>query len=591
MKKIILLFIMLYGTMSQAATKKPAVVDLTVIEVTDTSMENVYYHQTNFATPTKLVFTNLTSVSGYVYFHQTTNLVEVEFPALVQTGNYFYFHQNLALTKIKAPLLQTVHGYLYANGNTSLTELNVCSLTQILPIDQFSTTDPYYYIHNNTPAIDAGPYCFSLGGPSNLALSDNSISENLNPNTLIGILSATSNYPNGTLTYSLPQYELNNNLFKITGNQLKSNTTFDYETGTTYQVRVKVMNQLGESTTSDFTIHITNVINENLTVIQITDTTLDNVYYHQVSFPTPTKLVFTNLTSVSGYVYFHQNPNLVEVEFPVLLQTGSYFYVHQNQSLTNMKAPVLNTVHGYLHVSGNNVLTELNVCNLTQILPLPNPVVVQDPYYYIENNPLLNFSTTCLINTTITYTPANPIIVLPAPNTLIGTFSSDATGNVTYFFADAQGNPTTNPNFVIVGNGLYLANEYDTYQQSDFTIDIGSIRVNSSRMNNTALSTGLNQKKITPITFSISNVQLGLAVPNENHFSLSPNPCGDYFTINTVDGLSDFDVKLFDLNGKLLLNQKAQNLQPIEVNRLESGIYILNICSEKITQTVRLVKK
>jgi hypothetical protein len=116
-----------------------------IIYITDTTMNNVYYHQTSYLNPTKLVFSNLTNVSGYIYFHQTNNIVEVEFPLLTNTGGFVYFHQNLSMKKIKAPNLQTIVNYLYVNGNSNLEELNICNLTNI----NCSNQEPYIYVTNN----------------------------------------------------------------------------------------------------------------------------------------------------------------------------------------------------------------------------------------------------------------------------------------------------------------------------------------------------------------------------------------------------------------------------------------------------------
>jgi hypothetical protein len=130
---------------------------LNVIEITDAVLEDVYYHQTSYLYPTKLVFTNLTTVNGYVYFHQTNNIVEVEFPLLESTGRYFYFHGNTLLEKITAPSLNSVVDYLYVTGSTNLQVLDICNLSDIYCDGQ----EPYYYITNNTPAIDAAQPCFS----------------------------------------------------------------------------------------------------------------------------------------------------------------------------------------------------------------------------------------------------------------------------------------------------------------------------------------------------------------------------------------------------------------------------------------------
>ena len=161
------------------------------------------------------MFTNLTSVNGYVYFHNNINLVEVDFPLLDNIGSYFYFNGNTSLEVVNAPNLTSISDNLYISGNSSLQQLNICNLEGILQVDDFSV--PYYYISNNNSTVDANPPCFSQGVPENLTVSNLSISENVDANTTIGILAADTNYVNGSLIYYLTDFELDNDKFKIVG--------------------------------------------------------------------------------------------------------------------------------------------------------------------------------------------------------------------------------------------------------------------------------------------------------------------------------------------------------------------------------------
>ncbi len=146
-----------YGNELTFTTSNTAPVQPDIVYITDTTLNNVYYHQTNYLNPTKLVFSNLTSVSGNIYFHQTNNIVEVEFPLLTNTGGHVYFHQNLSMLKINAPNLNAIVDYLFVNGNSFLQELNLCNLTSITCSNQ----EPYIYIANNNAVIDNNQQCFT----------------------------------------------------------------------------------------------------------------------------------------------------------------------------------------------------------------------------------------------------------------------------------------------------------------------------------------------------------------------------------------------------------------------------------------------
>jgi hypothetical protein len=563
--------------------------NVVTVEITDTILENIYYHQNSFTEPTKLVFTNLSSVNGYVYFHNNVNLVEVDFPLLDNTAGYFYFNGNSSLEIVNAPNLTSVSDHLYISGNTSLQQLNICNLEEILQVDDFSI--PYYYILNNNSTVDTNSPCFSQGPPENLAIDNLTIAENQTLNSTIGALTADSNYANGSLTYYLTEFELDNDKFSIVGNELVTATPLDYETKKRYTIKLGVRNQLGEKIESEFYISVQDVLDETITIIEITDTTLENIYYHQNnSFITPTKLVFTNLTSVNGYVYFHNNVNLVEIDFPLLDNIGSSFYFNGNQSLEIVNAPNLNTIYEYLYVSVNPILETLNICSLTQILPNPDFPEIET-YYYIRNKPSLDFSTTCLIQTSILFKPVRNIIVQPAPNTLVGTFSSDADvdSNIRYFFVDEKGIEVISNDFVIIGNNVYLAKEYEDYTETDFTLDINAIRVftvgsnvdgkylnNKSQSENyTSTTNNINEKIDLTFSLNIENTTLSINdFSNEKQIFLYPNPTKNNFYLNSKNNFNI--VSIFDLTGRHIKTFQS-NENKYDVSNLHSGTYLIKI--------------
>ncbi|WP_299123626.1 T9SS type A sorting domain-containing protein [uncultured Winogradskyella sp.] len=586
--------------------------NVTTIEITDTTLDNVYYHQNSFTEPTKLVFTNLTSVSGSIYFHQNVNLVEVDFPLLQNAGSSIYFHQNLSLVEVDFPLLESTGSYFYFNGNLSLEiinapnltsvtrylsvsgnesllELNICNLTEIVQDD---SSLPYYNVSNNNSIIDAEPQCFSIGAPNNLIISNSIISENQDLNTIIGTLSADSNGSNEDLIYYLTEYEFDDNEnFLIIGNELVTNTPLDFEGRNEYVIEIGVRNHLGEKLESEFTINVEDIINETITTIEITDTTLDNIYYHKDnSFITPTKLVFTNLTSVNGSIYFYQNVNLVEVDFPMLENTGSHIYFDRNLSLEVVNAPALTTIANYLYVSGNESLTAFNVCNLIQIQQVDD----NESYYYIRNNSNLDISTTCLTITDVIFSPVDTIVILPAPNTLIGTFISDSDDlNIQYYFVDDDGNQVVNEDFVIVNNELYLAREYEDYIETDFNdLIINAIRTVSTTTGDSVdtqnRNSTLNERIELVFSFSIDNAVLGVNDFNSdlNEISINPNPAKQYFRVYSKMPLES--ITIYGIAGNRLRTYD-ENEQQLYVGDLPSGIYLVNI--KQKNNSINVIKR
>jgi hypothetical protein len=97
--------------------------------------------------------------------------------------------------------------------------------------------------------------------PTNINLSSSSISENVPTGTTIGTLSATDPDAGDTFTFSLVDVGLypDNNSFFIDGTTLKSSVIFDFETKSSYSIRVRVTDAGGLTFDKTITITITDV--------------------------------------------------------------------------------------------------------------------------------------------------------------------------------------------------------------------------------------------------------------------------------------------------------------------------------------------
>ncbi|MFJ7669425.1 cadherin domain-containing protein [Lysinibacillus sp. NPDC097195] len=102
--------------------------------------------------------------------------------------------------------------------------------------------------------------------PTNITLNSNAVTENQPLGTIVGTLSTTDPDTQETFTYSLVQGALDNNSFTIVGNELRTNSSFDYEAKNSYSVRINVTDKGGFTFEKVFTILITNV-NESPTDI------------------------------------------------------------------------------------------------------------------------------------------------------------------------------------------------------------------------------------------------------------------------------------------------------------------------------------
>jgi hypothetical protein len=136
--------------------------------------------------------------------------------------------------------------------------------------------------------------------PTNLALSNNTVAENQIIGTVIGNLSSTDPDTGNTFTYSLVSGTgaTDNSLFTISGNQLKTNSVFDFETKNSYSIRVQTRDQGGLTYQKQLTINISNLTDNTITGTANTNnitTTNDKDIIDAVAGNDTITSVFTNL--------------------------------------------------------------------------------------------------------------------------------------------------------------------------------------------------------------------------------------------------------------------------------------------------------
>ena len=94
--------------------------------------------------------------------------------------------------------------------------------------------------------------------PTDLDLDNNILYENIPPNSVVGKLSTTDPNSADSFTYTLVTGagDTDNTAFTIDGNQLKINDSLDYETKSSYSIRVKTTDVGGESYQEQLTINV-----------------------------------------------------------------------------------------------------------------------------------------------------------------------------------------------------------------------------------------------------------------------------------------------------------------------------------------------
>jgi len=104
--------------------------------------------------------------------------------------------------------------------------------------------------------------------PTDISLSSSSVEENNQAGDVIGLLSSTDPDINDSHTYSLVSGtgDTDNGSFTIDGSQLKAAVAFDFETKSSYSIRIKTDDGQGGTFEKEFTINILNVLEPNISV-------------------------------------------------------------------------------------------------------------------------------------------------------------------------------------------------------------------------------------------------------------------------------------------------------------------------------------
>ncbi|WP_162843302.1 T9SS type A sorting domain-containing protein [Ichthyenterobacterium magnum] len=79
---------------------------------------------------------------------------------------------------------------------------------------------------------------------------------------------------------------------------------------------------------------------------------------------------------------------------------------------------------------------------------------------------------------------------------------------------------------------------------------------------------------------------------NSSSFSVYPNPTDSMLNIQLKSGISNGNLEVFDILGKLVLSQglNSENLSEINVAHLNSGLYLIKISAEDKSETQRFIK-
>ncbi len=113
--------------------------------------------------------------------------------------------------------------------------------------------------------------------PTSIVLSNSSIDSNSSDNAVVGTFSTSDPDIGDTFTYQLVTGDGadDNDAFTITGNSLQINSSPDFETQSSYSIRVQTTDSVGASYSEAFTINVNNV-NESPTDLVLSNSSIDS---------------------------------------------------------------------------------------------------------------------------------------------------------------------------------------------------------------------------------------------------------------------------------------------------------------------------
>ena len=155
----------------------------------------------------------------------------------------------------------------YGITDTATVTITINGVYDEPPYTPPAYTPPAYYPPPYSPPANHAPTAISL--------DSSSVAENQPANTIVGALSTTDPDSGNTFTYTLVSGtgDTDNSSFNINGSNLRTSAIFDYETKSSYSIRVRSTDQGGLWFEKQFTITVTDV-NETPTNISLSSSSV-----------------------------------------------------------------------------------------------------------------------------------------------------------------------------------------------------------------------------------------------------------------------------------------------------------------------------
>lgn len=449
------------------------------------------------------------------------------------------------------------HGTLYAGGvplavgNTVAS--NDLATFKYVPDQHYSGADQFtWQAFDGTSFGNTATLNLSVAHvdypPYDIALSNSTVSENQPAGTVVGDLDALAIEPASYAYIMTPGAgDTDNGSFAIVGNQLVTTTSFDYETRTSYSVRVKALSSNGTSLEKAYTITVQNVI-ETPTDIVMTNYSVDE---NQAAGTLVGGLASLQPEVNSTYTYAlasgaGDNDNAM---FSIV---GNQVYTTQafNYEATQQLSMRIKTTD-----NNNNSFEKAIVISVNNLNDAPTAITLSNSTFEDHQ----------------------------AVGTVVGDFSAtdeDYIDTHSYALVSGAGS-TDNASFSISGNHLVSAQVFDYNVQNVYSI---RVQVQDQAGASYEKQFTIN---ITHVSQGISNVSINVSSINENmpaqtligSFSSASVDPYETYTYELVQGAGSQDNGYFAISGNSLqsatmFDYESRNAYSIRVRSTNShGLY------------------
>ena len=360
--------------------------------------------------------------------------------------------------------------------------------------------------------------------PTGLSLSNNQIDENLLPNTTIGSLTAIDTDTNEVFTYSFVAGAggSDNGAFNLSGNTLRANTALDFETKSTYSVRLQVADRANNLFVDTFKITVNDINDAPTDVVINSDSVLENLPINTVVATLST----TDQDAGQNFAYSFDNvPGNNNADFNIV---GNQLRARQIFDFENT-----NTYYIYVQTNDLNggVYTKQLTIRIIDANDTPSDLQLSNASVN-ENRPAGTFVAELI------------------------TTDQDANNTFTYSLVNGVGD-ADNGNFSVRNDSVFTSVILDLNTQATHTIRVQTNDGNS----------GTFAKAFTIFVKDVNNVPTDMVLSNniipENtiigsevgSFTTTDADAGDGHTYSLVGGVGDTNNMSFSISAdKLLTN-------------------------------------